>query len=171
MYIIFSVGLTVFVGYIGYKEQDFPSTWMKGMRTLLIERFNRETKYLDDIEIFFVIFDIIFLIGAIWYAIQTSKEKSFEMEIRAKFESEKEWLWINLMIFFFTSITTFIELVSWRADNEYEIYLIADVIKLLCSFAIFILFVTKNDIRSLLTKKYEEMTGKSERLEFINNSV
>jgi hypothetical protein len=159
----------VFIVYVGYRENSFSRSW--NSRPIFIDGHHDGAKFLDQIEDFFVILDIVFLIGAISYAIKISKEKSFEMEVRAKFEVEKEWLWLRLKLFFFTSITTFIELVSWRADNEYEIYLIADSIKLLCSVAIFTIIATKENIQALLLKKFGAITNKSERLEFVNNSV
>lgn len=171
VYVISSIALTVFIGYIGYNETDMLGSYMRSSRPIFVGRYNDVVKYLDRIEVFFLILDMILCLGAISYVVKIPKEKSFEMEIRTKFELEKEWLWTRLSIFVFTSVTTIVELVSWRANNEYEVFVIADAIKFLCAFGVFTIIATKSDIQSLLTKKYNSIINKSERLEFVNNSV
>lgn len=163
---IFSVALTIFVCYVGYNEHGLSSGYL-----YLFNRYNGLAQYLDKIQIFFVILDVIFIVGAISYVIKIPREKNFEMEERKKFEDEREWLWIRILIFFLATTTAFIELVSWRADNQYEIYILADAIKLFYSLTILVIFVTKENIKILLIKKYHVLRNKSERLEFINNSA
>lgn len=161
MYLIFCTALTVFVGYIGAVDHN---------PMVRFERFVSVASYLFRVEIFIGIFDGFCLAAASFYVFYIPKVKCFDDVSQAKFELEKEWFFTRLLIFLFMAGTWTVEFIAWKANNQYEVFLIADALKLLCSITIFTIFITKRNVQVAIIRKYSSLRNKSENLSFNNHA-
>lgn len=88
-----------------------------------------------------------------------------------RIEEEKEWFWTRLQILIFMTGTWTVEFTSWRASNQYEVFLIADALKLLCSVTIFAIFITKKNVQIAVIQKYSSIRDKGENYSFNNPTI
>lgn len=149
----------MFVGYIGAVDHN---------PMVRFERFDEVARYLFRVEIFIGIFDGFCIAAAGFYVINIPKAKILDDVSQAQFEMEKEWFFTRLLIFLFMAGTWTIEFIAWKADNQYEVFLIADALKLLCSTTIFTIFITKNNVQVAIIRKYSSFRNRGESYSFNN---
>lgn len=132
------------------------------------DRFIDVASYLYRVEIFVGIFDGFCLIAAIFYIYYIPKNKTLDDVGRSRFLKESEWLWTRTMIFVLMAGTWSVEFITWKADNQYEVFLIGDALKLLCSSTIFILLITKSNVQVAIIKLISSFRDKDEHFSFSN---
>lgn len=70
-----------------------------------------------------------------------------------KFEEEKQWYWSFLILLLIMLIIWSTEIVLWK-ENDISCSMISDLIKILSSFNIFVIFLFKESVKTILYDRF-----------------
>lgn len=148
IYVFFSVAMTVFTVVLYIYEISSYYTSEQHVRFIDILMFLH--KILAGLDVVFIVLAIVFKCIVAKVLIRDDEQN--------KYDQETQWFWLRFQIMAILLGTFPVEILSLQSESVFEIFLIADTLKLFCSIIIFaILIVGKNDVVLLLIEKYSEI--------------